>query len=853
MNQKLYLIDISSFIFRAYYAIRPLSTPDGRPVHALYGVLTMMDKLLKTEKPDYVAVCYDRPEPSFRKEIDINYKANRTEAPDDLVPQFALIREFIEELGIPSFEMVGYEADDLIGSISHWSRAHEKMQVVIVTGDKDFCQVISDQVILLDTMKDIRTNREECFKKYQVWPEQFVDYLAIIGDSSDNIPGIKGVGPKGAVTLLEKYQSLENILDHKDEITPAGLKAKVIEGEASARISQKLAQIKTDLELSLSLDILKRRPIDIPKLEVLLDSVGFKSLKKNFIAAESKSPVISTPASGSEGSVIPAHSPALLTLQSNSPFTSDLQELELKEFLNTIPYDKAISIALDPVTKYIHLVSVGKSVTMNDLSQATLLENRLLLGFDLKELARGMGLKKIRVQDDLQIARYVLAPGGDSQGFERFRAQESLNDIPFVQVVSQFERLMIEYSTKLKSENLESIYADIEKPLVSCLLNMENKGIKLDINLIREQSAAVLIDLEKVEKEILELSPEPFNVASPKQLSKILFEVLKLPVIKKTKTGASTDTDVLEALKDQHPIASKVLIYRELSKLRSTYLEALPNLVGEDGRIHSHFNQAVTATGRLSSTDPNLQNIPIKTERGNLVRKCFVPEKQFVFVSADYSQIELRILAHMSDDPGLKKAFSENIDIHSWTAREVFNTDLKSVTSEMRRQAKAVNFGLAYGQGAFGLAEVLGISRGEAKNIIETYFMKFPNVKKYMESIVVEAQKTGYVQSILGRKRYLPDLNSKSPAIRKMAERAAINAPMQGTASDLIKLAMNRVEKELPGKMVLQVHDELVLEVPLDEAEATQAQLAKIMESVMSLSVPLLVNTSVGFTWYDAH
>lgn len=859
--KKLYLVDVSSMFFRAFYAIRQLSNSKGMPTNAVYGFLSMIVKLQKDAGSDYVVFCFDRPEPSFRKDVYGEYKANRSEMPDELVPQIPYIKNLTAALGIPMFEQAGYEADDLIGSLTHFGLKH-KMEVVIVSGDKDFSQLINDRVSMLDTMKNSKIGPAEVLEKWGVRPDQFIDYQALTGDSSDNIPGVRGVGPKGAQKLIEQFGNLENIYKDLDSVKNPGLRQKLAEAKDMAFLSKKLVTIVTDMKLNIDPEDLSAQPVNRADLEKLLDELEFQTFKKNLLGASSapstndeasteKKPSVTAPKEGTEP---PSQTKSIYVPQGSAK----MFEMTEKDLASWLKNKKSIWL-VDFERQYIF--ADGEEVVVYGGADATLLEllNQKTLswkGFNLKAAWRQLGLTtKQDAEWDSYLAAYVVRAGAIESFKETFQVYvKPLPELPdplaLYQAQLELEKVLLE---KLRETQMEQILRTIELPLVDILTAMETKGVLIDSEFLHEESKVLATDIKKVEKEIHAEAGEEFNVASPKQLGNILFEKMKLPVGKKTKTGYSTNTDVLEKLEDHYPIASKVIQYREYSKLKSTYVDALPLLVNEKtGRVHSSFNQALTATGRLSSTNPNLQNIPIRTERGMRIRRAFIAAPGHVLVSADYSQIELRILAHIAKDKGLKEAFSQDIDIHTKTASEVFEVGLDEVTDDLRRKAKAVNFGIAYGQGPHGLAEGLKISRAEAKEIIEKYFQRFSGVKNYMQSAVEFVREKGYVETILGRRRYLPEINSKNHAIRAFAERAAINAPIQGMSSDLVKMAMIEVAPHFRDSLILQVHDELIFELPDDKKLPEQMERIKQgMETCMTLDVPLKVNIDSGKNWSE--
>lgn len=876
--KKLYLVDVSSMFFRAFYAIRPLTNPNGLPTNALYGFLSMTVKILREIRPDYMAFCFDRKEPSFRVEIDPNYKANRSEMPADLVPQIPYFRRLSEALGIPCFDLLGYEADDIIGTLARAGREHG-LDVVIVSADKDFGQLVKPFVVMYDSMKDVTYDEAGVMGKWGVEPRKMIDYLAIVGDSSDNVPGIAGIGAKGAQKLLAEFDSLEDIYASLNKISSASLRAKLEAGRADAFMSKKLVTIVCDVPIDWSQDNLKLKAIHRQELQDLLTELDFKSFARTLLgeansdAAPATASVSLAPAKESAetskqvltSSFVRAVEPTHLAHPTVSEESYKIQETrlqlsELAEWLKAetptwaIQTERGAFVAQGGKQGW----TIAEIAAQGEELGAMLSEKKLkYLGFDIKDFCKHHQVENPEVAWDQMLAAYIVRAGviDNPQKLFTLYNGEPLPDLPSpAQLLTAHLRLEMQLRKKLKSIEGERVLFEIEQPLVPILLAMETTGILIDTDQLKEQSTSLGRDIQALEKEIHAMAGGPFNIGSPKQLGQILFEKMKMPTGKRTKTGYSTDNEVLEKLSAEYPVTSKVLQWRELTKLRSTYVDSLPQLVkAKTGRVHTTFNQAQTSTGRLSSVNPNLQNIPIRTERGNQIRKAFVAGSGYELVSADYSQIELRILAHITSDKGLVRAFESNVDIHAATASEVFEVNLKDVTPEMRRRAKAVNFGLAYGQGAFGLAETLRISRSEASEIINRYFARFPGVKTYMTETVEEANKKGYVQTIFGRRRYLDELYSKSAAMRKFGERAAINAPIQGTASDLVKMAMIKVGVPSFARPILQVHDELVLEAKTAHVDETCLEVASKMENATKLSVPLKVNTGHGKNWDEAH
>ncbi len=862
--KNLYLVDASNMFFRAFFAIPPLTNDKGMPTNALYGFLAMSLKLIREVKPDYLVYCFDLKEPSFRSELYTEYKAHRDEMPDLLKPQIPYLKNMTKLLGIATAEKSGFEADDVIGTLTMRAVA-EHVNAVIVSGDKDFAQLVRPGVSLYDTMKDVRMDSDGVSAKFGVRPDQIIDYLALVGDSSDNVPGVRGIGPKGACKLLSDYQTLDGIYEKIDEIKGATQK-KLIESKDMAFLSRKLCTIVTDVPLALEFDSLRMKPLEPEPVRVMLKELGFGSFERKIFSdstAAPSSPVTGMPLSSPQAkneSKKPLKSPGKKKSGGiTEPDSWTEEQWTLEELKTKIEPYSEIWALLNERGLYLGYKGRVIRVPADDLAIGEALCRKQLKwkGYDVKQVLKTINCPGQLVIWDGMLAAYIVR-ANSIPSFEDIYEMYCSKRLPDLctaadQMTAHQELEILLRQKMIEQEGL-SVFDRFELPLVPVLTDMEIKGIKVDMKELAIQGKSLGEDIARLEKDIHREAGETFNIGSPKQLGAILFDKLKLPVGRKTKTGFSTDSDVLESLIDKHAIAKFIVEYRELTKLKSTYVDALPALADPTNfRIHSRLNQAATTTGRLSSTNPNLQNIPIRTERGRLVRRAFIADEGNVLISADYSQIELRILAHITEDEGLTRAFRDDLDIHAATASEIFNISLMDVTATHRRIAKAVNFGLAYGQGAFGLADVLGIPRGEATEIITRYFTRFSGVKRYMENTTREAMENGYVSTLFGRRRYLDEMQSKNPNIRKAGERAAINAPIQGTASDLVKLAMIRVHESLPIPLLLQVHDELIFECPEDEAAEMSEEIKAIMENVHQLKVPLKVNVGVGLNWDDAH
>jgi DNA polymerase I len=769
------------------------------------------------------------------------------------------LKQVAQLFGITDIEVDTYEADDLIGTVARMAEK-QGYESFIVSGDKDFCQLVSPQIFLYDTMKELIYDKNQVKEKHGVNPEQFIDYLAITGDTSDNIPGVAGIGPKGAQKLIEQFGTLESIYENIEEVASASVKQKLIDAKEKAILSKQLVTIVTDVKLNKTMDDFKLKPMMREELRAFLQDLNFKSFEKSLLADENTQQVISNPASGAVPFVI------------NKPVVeagpSQLSEFHIK-ILDWNP--EVIQARLDKNEKSFIFVENSKiafgfkeDLFVTDISNCKLeLAKVIWTGFDLKKIWTELGIKNTEPQKvdwDLMLGAYVLR-AADSTNLRKLSEYFLKKELPQDDTLTELDQFKNIYQTllqlnevvkkELEEKDLTVIYEKLEKPIIPILYDMERKGIALDLEFLKNFSSELAVELAQQETKIYELAKEKFNIASPKQLGVILFEKMGLNSLKKTKTGYSTDNDVLAGL--EHPIGKEIIHYREVAKLKSTYVDALPTTADQEGRVHTHFNQAFTATGRFSSTNPNLQNIPIKTEKGQKVRKAFIAAPGKKLLSVDYSQIELRVLAHMANDAGLIKAFKEDLDIHSATAAEVFAIDVKNVSKEQRRIAKAVNFGIAYGQGTYGLAETLGIPRKEAADIIERYFNKFGGIREYIESTIKTAHENKYVETLFGRRRYIPELDNKNVMIKKFGERAAINAPIQGTASDLVKMAMIELKKDLKIDLLLQVHDELIFEGTEELIQEQVGWVTQTMESVAKLKVPLKVNYSIGFNWDEAH
>ncbi len=925
-EHTLYLIDISSLIFRAFYAIRHLSNRLGEPTNAVYGVATMLARLIDDARPENLVVAYDSKEPSNRKKVYEEYKANRAETPEELIPQFDRIEQLISAMKIHSYRQSGIEADDLIGTLSkRWCKLSPKNLVVIVSGDKDLMQLVNERVEMLDTLKNVLYDSAGVEEKMGVRPDQIRDYLGLVGDSSDNIPGVTGIGPKGAQELLKSYETLDGVLDAAASGKISGKKGQIIhEQREVARLSAGLATVHTELDLSLDPAFVKYQFEVTPELSEFLKLMDFHALLERWNGVKPGSGA--RHGSAAKEAVLPdtvaadepvnvsttaamAYAPApvqefsfkminteegfrkiLLQIEKSKEFGFDLETTSLNPREAELV---GVALCVDRDTGY--YIPVGHRGTQVE----QLSPERVIAGLkpylenpDYKKIGQNlkydwsvisqMGVKPQGIGADTMVAAYVLEADGrhdlktlaaqylayDVLSYEEV-CGKGKNQIGFdlvaVDVATRYSaedaliavRLWDALKPKLESESLMDVFYQVDLPLVPVLSRMESNGVCIDESWLRALSVEFGRGLREIEVQVAAFTKGPVNLNSPKQLAQLLFEELKLPVQSKTKTGYSTDASVLEALSPLHEVPRLLLEYREISKLKGTYVDPLPLLRdSKTGKIHASFHQAVTATGRLSSSDPNLQNIPIKTERGRKIRGGFIPSPGNVLVSADYSQIELRLLAHMSGDKELVGSFLKDEDVHRRTAAEIFGIAPEAVDDRGRGIAKAINFGLMYGKTPFGLALELKISRKEAHDIIDRYFQRYEGVKRFLDSQIEQAREKGFVTTAAGRKRRLPDINSKNPTMRGFAERMAMNTPIQGTAADLMKLAMIELDRRLEqggyrSKLIIQVHDEVVLDCPVDEAEKVEKLVCEVMEGAMQLSVPLRVNSGRGKNWME--
>ncbi len=916
-DKKLFVIvDTMALAYKAYFAYinRPLSNSKGEPTSAVYGFLSQIFKILNDTKPDYFVIAFDSKEKTFRHDRYENYKSSREEMPEELIPQIARIKEIVEAFNFPLLIQPGFEADDLIGTAVKLAEK-EGLESYAVTPDKDYIQLITDFVKILRPGKSgdkwELIDKEAAIKKYGFEPIYMIDYLALVGDASDDIPGVAGIGPKTATPLIRQFGTVEQIYENIDKIEKAGVKKKLLENKENAFLSKELATIKTDVPMNLDFEHAKFGKPDFEKLLEIFAELEFKSFGNRLFSIYEKE----TPREADEKEEAKVEIEKEYHLVNDIKSAKELAEKLSREKLfvfdtetnglNTLTADLAgASFAVKEGEAY--FVPVNPFPDKEDLFSSDLTDRLTLLEFReiFAPVFENDGIKKvcqngkfdisilrshgIRVKNfyfDTMLASYVIDPDQKHNMDNLAKVYLGYETIPLSDLIGnkknagkifdvELEKLS-EYAAedaditfrlfaKLKEiidkEKLQKIAYDIEFPLVEVLEQMERNGVKIDIESLRKFSKELEIKLDELTKQIYSISGATFNINSTKQLQEVLFEKLKLPLSKKTKTGYSTDAKSLEKLRGKHEVIDLLLEYRQISKLKSTYADALPKLINPNTkRIHTTYNQTVASTGRLSSNDPNLQNIPIRSELGKEIRKAFVPtDKNHVILSADYSQIELRIMAAISKDPALTEAFRQGEDIHRRTAALVFQVPPDEVTPDMRRKAKEVNFGILYGIGVFGLSSRLGIPRAHAKEIIDTYFETFKNVRQFMNDSINFAKEHGYAKTLLGRRRFLRNINSGNNVVRQFEERVAINMPIQGTAADLIKIAMINIHKKmiasnLVSKMALQVHDELVFDVHTDELGKIKTLVKSEMENAMQLEVPLIVDIGIGSNWLEAH
>ena len=895
MEKPLILIDGSSYLYRAYHALPPLMTSKGQPTGAIYGVITMIKKLLHEYQPDHIAVIFDAKGKTFRHDLYEPYKANRAVMPEELQTQIAPLHEIIQAMGLPLIMQSGVEADDIIGTLAHLANQHNH-PVLISTGDKDMAQLVNKNIRLINTMSNTIMDEQGVFEKFGVHPHQIIDYLTLIGDTSDNVPGVPGVGPKTAAKWLKQYETLDNIIKHHQEI-PGKIQGALTRHLPEFELMKKLIIIKTDLDLNINIltdfnihnnTKTATKNYDHEKLMTLFTQLEFKNWiiqpekpekfekQKNYqgiftqaeldnlIIALNKTAVFAVDTETTSLNIINAEivglSFAFTVNTLNQAFYIPLKHnyIGAPAQLNR----EAVLNQLKPLLENPHTIKIGHNLKYDinifrnhDIHIQGLLYDTMLESYILDSTASRHDMDSVakKYLDYKTISFEDIAGKGSKQiTFNQVDIQTAIDyAAEDADITLQLHHTL--WSTLEQDAELATVFNTIEMPLVSILADIERRGVLIDADLLKHQSDDLTTRIKAIENQVYALTDRVFNLASPKQLQDILYQHLQLPILEKTPLGQpSTGESVLQELALQYEFPRLILQHRTLSKLKSTYTDKLPlEINAKTQRIHTSYHQAGTSTGRLSSSHPNLQNIPIKTEEGRKIRQAFIASKHHIILSADYSQIELRLMAHLSQDANLVHAFKQGLDIHRATAADIFNSAVNEVTSEQRRYAKTINFGLIYGMSAFGLAKQLGIEREAAQNYINTYFNRYPGVKSYMEKTKSQAHEKGFVQTLSGRKLYLPEINSRNMMRQKGAERAAINAPLQGSAADLIKLAMIAL-KNLP--IIMQVHDELVFEIPENTIDEAKQHIKTCMENIMPfLSVPLEVTIGIGPNWDEAH
>ena len=888
MSKRLFLIDGSSYIYRAYHALTPLSNSKGFPTHAIYGVTNMLLKILREKNPEYMAVIFDAKGPTFRHKESPTYKANRPQMPEDLAQQIPYIKRIVETLGVSVLEKEGYEADDIIATLCK-HLANEDINIVIVSGDKDLRQLLSSKVVMWDSMRNKVLKEEDIVNTYKLSPIRLKEIMALTGDKIDNIPGVPGVGEKTAIKLLQQFGSLDTLLTHLEEVKPERIKKSLIAFKDQIVTNLSLVSLDSNVPIQLSLEDLHLKNQDREALRHLFEELEFKKLLKELTPYQSLSS---------------AEYHTILDKKALKDLISKLKKANIFALNLEITGKDALSAEIVGLSFCYHsgeawYIPVGHfylgippqlplKEVLNLLKPILEYGEISKVGHDIKQdilVLRRHGIELKGVVFDTMVAAYTLNPTQTKYNLEELAqsylkikmkeykdiTRQGRKEIPFSQVdidtardytcekVDIILRLKDLIERQLKESSQEKLFREIEMPLVAVLADMEWWGVKIDQEYLKCLSQIFASRLREIERRIFTLAGEKFNVNSPAQLRYILFEKLGLPPIKKTrgKTGYSTDAEVLNGLALIHPLAKEIVHYRTLMKLKSGYVDALPQMINpHTGRIHTSYNQAVTATGRLSSSEPNLQNIPTRGEEGKSIRQAFIPETDWLYLAADYSQIELRLLAHFSEDRALLMAFQREEDIHTRTAAEIFQVAPELVTPDMRRQAKVINFGIIYGMSPYGLSKELGVEVSVAKKYIDQYFARYPGVKTYIEATLEQAREAGYVETLFKRKRFLPEIKSKNQVMRKAAERIAINTPIQGTAAEIIKIAMIHLwhslkEEGLKTKMIMQVHDELIFELPSEEKEVLTSLVRDIMEQVVSLKVPLKVKIKLGKNWAE--
>lgn len=885
-KRKLMVIDGSSLVHRAFYALPLLTTKGGVYTNGIYGFLTMLYKIREQESPDYICVAFDRKGPTIRHKEYSEYKGTRDKTPSELSQQFPILKEIIQYLGIKTIALDDYEADDIAGTLA--KRGEEKdYKVILVTGDKDYLQLASYKSDVLITKKGIseteRYDRDRIVEEFEIQPEQLIDVKGLMGDKSDNIPGVPGVGEKTALKLIREFGNVEGVYNNIESISGKKLKENLIDNKEMAFLSRKLGEIVTSVPLDFAIEDLLIKEENTKELKNIYENLEFKSLISKLNINESDLDV--DMAKYEISSVV-----SIEEIQKMAEEARNIGKISFK-ILTEENYFKEEPICLGVKTKN----NMARLIFLKDLKEEELKilkgvfqdKNIKKLGWDAKSdflKTIQLGWETKRLDFDASIGEYIINPSQNNLHISKLSEEYFNEKGPDIEIIigkgkkkklmrdldredietymafilEMIERLEPKMMNIIHERNMDKLFEEIEMPLVEVLAYMEYYGVKVDKDELDRLGNIFDGEIKELVNNIYTLAGKEINVNSPKQIGEVLFEDLGLPVIKKTKTGYSTNAEVLEELKYEHPIVEKILRYRQLIKLYSTYIEGLKDMINENtGRIHTRFNQTVTSTGRISSTDPNLQNIPIRTEEGRLIRKAFISEQpDFVFLDADYSQIELRLLAHISSDPKMVDAFINNEDIHTKTAAEVFGYSKDEVTSDLRYKAKAINFSIIYGISDFSLSKDIGISRKEARKYIDNYFENYSKVKTYMDEAVKKGKENGYVETLLNRRRYVPELASRNYNIRSFGERVAMNMPIQGGAADIIKMAMVKVfnnlrEKNLKSKLILTIHDELMIEAHKDEIDYVKKMMKETMESAVELKVPLKVDILEGESWYE--
>ncbi|MBK7860495.1 MAG: DNA polymerase I [Archangiaceae bacterium] len=875
--RKLTLVDASGFIFRAYHALPPLTTSKGVPSHAVLGFTRMLLKLIRERSPTHLVLCFDKDSRKGRLQIDPNYKANREAPPDDLLRQFSTIRKCADVLNLPIVEVEGWEADDVIATLTRYAR-EQGWNTEVVTSDKDFLQIWGDGVTLYDPMKDKMIDEASCLERYGVKPSQMRDYLALVGDAIDNVPKVPGIGPKTAVELIEKFHTVEELISRVDEVGKPKIRQSLKDHVEGLRRAHQLIGFKDDLNLDHDLEQYVRRDIKAPEARALFTEMEFFVLLKEMPQAPA-TPLAKDP-------VIVADAAGLVPLAAALENAEAVAVAPAFEGAAHSALTHGLGLALQPGgVFYLDVKAAGAEAVVAALSKGFARPELKVLAHDAKavlHLFHTLGLPQPQVDADVELLSYLLNPSRREHALAELARERLRTELPawpeastraklpleavgrgtaaaiFAASADAISRLAPELWEEARVVGMADLALQMELPLIPVLYRMERHGVRIDLDELKGIATQVDALCEQMLAEVYKHAGREFNVGSPLQLAQVLYDDLKLPVLKRTKTGPSTDQEVLEKLADQHPLPGAITEYRSVAKLKSTYLDTLPGMVGQDGRIRTTFHQALAATGRLSSVEPNLQNIPIRTELGRQIRRAFVAEPGWKLVSADYSQIELRILAHICGDAALVEAFGADADVHARTAAEVFGVPLEQVTKAQRNTAKMVNYGIAYGLSPHGLATRLNIPVDEARAIIDRYFERFTGIRTYVSDTLEKVRKTGYVETLFGRRRYLPDLVSRNRSVSMAAERAAINMPIQGTAADIVKRAMLELDKRLNEagrrtRMLLQVHDELLFEAPEAEAESIAELARTVMSSVAELKVPLRVDVGIGHSWAEAH